>query len=92
MKQVDLIKAISELTEVSIKDTTAVVKGLSTFIKDNIVAAKEIKLDVGTFKLKETSERAGRNPKTSEAITIKASRGLTFKQLPSTKKELTATL
>ena len=49
----------------------------------NITAAvatgEEVSLNgFGKFKLKDTPERQGRNPSTGEAITIAASRKLTF--------------
>ena len=42
----------------------------------------------GTFSVKSRKARAGRNPRTGEAINIKASRTVGFKPSPSLKKGL----
>ncbi len=42
----------------------------------------------GTFTVKKRKSRKGRNPRTGTAITIKASKTVTFKPAPSFKDEL----
>ena len=42
----------------------------------------------GTFTVKERSARKGRNPRTGEAIKVKASRTVSFKPAPSLKDSL----
>lgn len=42
----------------------------------------------GTFTVKKRKSRKGRNPRTGEAITIRASKTVTFKPAPSFKDEL----
>ena len=44
----------------------------------------------GTFTVKERSARKGRNPRTGDAIDIKASKTVGFKPAPSLKQSLTA--
>ena len=44
----------------------------------------------GTFTVKERSARKGRNPRTGEAIDIKASKTVGFKPSPSLKQSLSA--
>ena len=60
-------------------------------IADAAARGEEISLHgFGKFKVKDTPERAGRNPGTGEAITIKASRKLTFTPAKAVKDKLTA--
>ncbi|AOH84345.1 integration host factor [Sphingomonas panacis] len=60
-------------------------------IADAAARGEEVSLHgFGKFKVKDTPERAGRNPATGEAITIKASRKLTFAPAKAVKDKLTA--
>ena len=59
----------------------------STFVDAFLAVAEEILetgeaiqfVGWGTFEVKESAERQGRNPKTGEAITIKAKKSVKFK-------------
>ena len=58
----DLVKKVSNITEVSRKDTEAVINALSEVIADTLSADKTEKITlpgIGTFKVKHVSERSG---------------------------------
>jgi len=60
-------------------------------IADAAARGEEISLHgFGKFKVKNTPARTGRNPGTGEAITIKASRKLTFAAAKAVKDKLAA--
>lgn len=55
-------------------------------IKDSVGAGDEVRIhEFGTFSLKETPARKGRNPQTGEAIDIAASNSVKFKPVKHAK-------
>ena len=64
---------------------SAFAETLRTEVLEN---GKEIRLrDFGTFKLRQSSARVGRNPKTGEELTISASKAVTFSASASLKNK-----
>jgi len=64
---------------------TAFADTLRTEVLQN---GKEIRLrDFGTFKLRQSSARLGRNPKTGEELSISASKAVTFSASASLKSK-----
>ncbi len=80
MNKSELIDAVAKDSGLTKKDSEAALKA----IIENIAKALEKKEDVqligfGTFSVGERAARSGRNPKTGETITIKASKSPKFK-------------
>ena len=76
-------KNISLQTDISLKDSEAIVNKFIELIKFNS-KKKTVKIhNFGTFTYKKTSKRIGRNPKTKELFKINSFRKLIFK--PSNK-------
>ena len=80
MNKTELIAAIAEKAELSIKDAE---KALAAFIESVEGAlAKNDKVQLvgfGTFEVKTRAARKGRNPRTKQEITIPASKAPAFK-------------
>ena len=79
MNKAELINAIAEESGLSKADSK---KALDAFVSTVIKTLKEgdkiALVGFGTFEVKERAERAGINPATREAITIPASKHLSF--------------
>jgi len=79
MNKAELVQALAAATETS---QAAAARNLDAFVQ--VVASELAKggevavAGFGTFKRAERSERAGRNPKTGEAMTIAASTSVKF--------------
>lgn len=71
------------------KDTIAIATDFINRIVMEVKDGNSIRLDgLGTLTLKDRAERQGRNPSTGEAITIAASRVVTFKMDRGLKRSL----
>lgn len=80
MNKKELVAAIAENTEVSKKDVEKVLDGFINVVVDEVKNGGKVQLvGFGTFESAERGERAGRNPKTGEAVTIPASKAFKFK-------------
>ena len=82
MNKTELIAKVQENIdiEVSKKDLTTIFDGIIDTIKANVASGEKIALaGFGTFEAVERAARKGRNPKTSEAIMIPASKSPKFK-------------
>jgi DNA-binding protein HU-beta len=80
MNKVELIDAIAKETELSKKDSEAALKAFTTTVAKQLASGKEVQLiGFGTFGVGKRAARKGRNPKTGETITIKASKSPKFK-------------
>lgn len=70
-------------------DAKKLVDGVFVAIGDAAAKGEEISLNgFGKFKVKDSPEREGRNPATEEAMTIKASKKLTFTPAKAVKDKL----
>jgi DNA-binding protein HU-beta len=87
----DLADTIAGAAEVSKGEARKIVDAVFTAIADAAAAGEEISLNgFGKFKVKDSPEREGRNPATGEAMTIKASKKLTFSPAKAIKDKLNA--
>lgn len=75
----DLATQIANSHGLSKADAQRVISAFLADITAAVAKGEEVSLNgFGKFKLKESAERQGRNPSTGEAITIAASKKLTF--------------
>ena len=80
MNKSDLVSAVAERSGLSKKDSEKALNATFDAITDALEAGERVQLvGFGTFDVKERPARAGRNPRTKEAITIAASRIPMFK-------------
>ena len=80
MNKTELISAVAEKSEVSKKDTEAVLNTAMDIIKETVASGDDVQLiGFGTFTIAERAEREGRNPQTGEVMKIKASKSPKFK-------------
>lgn len=79
MSKTDLVNVISAKTEIKKKDVELVVNAALDAIVEALKAGDKVQLmGFGTFEVKETAEREGRNPKTGETIKIAAGKKPAF--------------
>lgn len=80
MNKADLINAVAAKTEVSKKETEAVITATLDAITAAMQEGDKVQLvGFGSFEVKKRAERIGRNPKTKEEIKIPASKIPAFK-------------
>tara|TARA_B100000963_G_scaffold353047_1_gene367157 strand:- start:1423 stop:1695 length:273 start_codon:yes stop_codon:yes gene_type:complete len=73
----DLAESLKNMTELSQKDSSVFVNETLNFIKSNL--SKEININgFGSFKIKKSPKRIGRNPKTLKEYVIKPSKKIKF--------------
>jgi DNA-binding protein HU-beta len=85
----DLADTIASSADVSKADARKIVDAVFTAIADAAAKGEEVSLNgFGKFKVKDSPEREGRNPATGEAMTIKASKKLTFTPAKAVKDKL----
>lgn len=91
MNNSDLADTIAVTADVSKTDARKIVDAVFVAIADAAAQGEEISLNgFGKFKVKDSPEREGRNPATGEAMTIKASKKLTFTVAKAVKDKLNA--
>ncbi len=79
MNKTDLVNVVANATELTKKDVEAVVNATFKAIADSLKAGDKVQLiGFGTFEVKATAEREGRNPKTGETIKIAAAKKPSF--------------
>jgi DNA-binding protein HU-beta len=89
MANADLAAKIASEQGITNAEARKILDTVFRTIADAATRGEEISLHgFGKFKVKDTPERAGRNPGTGEAITIKASRKLTFTAAKAIKDKL----
>ena len=88
MNKAQLIGVIAEQTNTK-KEAQEVVDKLLNTIRDTLKKQEDVSISgFGTFRVKRTKARTGRNPKTGETIQIPAKKKITFRA----SKELKAIL
>ncbi|MCM8820245.1 MAG: HU family DNA-binding protein [Candidatus Omnitrophica bacterium] len=88
MNKADLIEAVAKNTSTK-KEAQMAVETLLETIKNSLKKREPVSISgFGTFKVKETKPRQGRNPKTGETIQIPAKKKIAFRA----SKELKAIL
>ena len=71
MNKSELVKAISEQTEASKKDTEASLNAFIEVVTDELKKGEKIQLvGFGTFETRKRAERKGKNPQTGEELVI----------------------
>ncbi|MYM00205.1 HU family DNA-binding protein [Novosphingobium sp. FGD1] len=89
MNNNDLAEAIAADAGLTKADARKIVDAVFTAIADAAANGDEISLNgFGKFKVKDTPEREGRNPRTGGAMTIKAARKLAFTPAKGIKDKL----
>ncbi|NIJ16525.1 HU family DNA-binding protein [Sphingobium vermicomposti] len=80
MNKQDLISAVAEISGLSKSDTTKAVEGVFESISAALKKGDEVRLvGFGTFSVSQRKASTGRNPRTGETMTIKASAQPKFK-------------
>ena len=80
MTKKDYIEKYVTKTGVSKKTADELVTAFLDVVEEALVAKDNVQfVGWGTFEVKATAERKGRNPKTGEEITISAKNGVKFK-------------
>ncbi|WP_232491749.1 HU family DNA-binding protein [Novosphingobium kaempferiae] len=89
MNNNDLADTVAGAAGISKADARSIVDAVFAAIGDAAARGEEIALNgFGKFKVKDSPEREGRNPKTGEAMTIKASKKLSFIAAKAVKDKL----
>ena len=79
MNKTDLVNVVAAETKIAKKDVDAVIAATLKAITDALKDGDKVALiGFGTFEVKATAAREGRNPKTGETITIPASKKPAF--------------
>lgn len=80
MTKADIVKAVQETTNLTLKQSSDMVEEVFEMIKVALEQGDHLKLSgFGKFEVKQKADRKGRNPRTGETITITARKILTFK-------------
>ena len=80
MNKNELIAAMAEKSELSKKDTGAVLDAFVEAVQDALKAGDKVQLvGFGTFEVKERAARTGINPQTKQPVKIAASKAPAFK-------------
>ena len=89
MNTTELVDAIAADHDISKADVKKIVDAAISAIASAAAKGDEISLNgFGKFKVKHSPQRDGRNPATGEAITIAASKKLTFSAAKALKDKL----
>ena len=80
MNKGEFVNAVADAAELSKADAASAVDAMVSVITETLKNGDSITLvGFGTFQVRSRAERQGRNPKTGEAIKIKASNNPAFK-------------
>lgn len=80
MKKNEIIRKIANDAEISQIEASKVFDAIFILFAEELENGNEVAVPgFGTFKLVASKERKGRNPKTGEEVTIKASKKVSFK-------------
>lgn len=82
----EIVAAIAEINGLSKNKVGEILDSLIELIIRQLSMGHDFRLnEIGTFKVKDTPARAGRNPTTGESITIPARKRIVFKPTPGLK-------
>ncbi len=91
MNKTNLIEKVTKETGLKKKDVEAIINAAFAGIEDAILAGDKVQIvGFGTFDVKDRPARAGINPATRKAITIPASKRLSFTTGKTLKAKLNA--
>jgi len=89
MSKRELIRAVAEKAQVKVKDTEAVVDAFLDVLADTLLKEGRVALTgFGVFQVKETKERTGVKPGTTEKIKIPARKRVVFRASSELKKKV----
>lgn len=89
MNQVQLIERVAQAAKIKKAAAGRAVKAMVKSIVDSVKSeGRMVIAGLGTFKVKSTKPRTGRNPKTGESIQISAGKRVLFKPSLGLKKTL----
>ncbi len=89
MTKADLVNVVSAETELKKKDVETVINATLGAIANALKESDKVQLiGFGTFEVKESAEREGRNPKTGETIKIAASKKPAFSASKALKDQI----
>lgn len=89
MNKSELVKAVSEKTQLSQKQVEQALNSICDTIGDALAANDSVQLvGFGSFVVKETTARVGRNPRTGEALSIPARKAPGFRAGKQLKERL----
>ncbi len=75
MNKSELVNSVADKALLSKKDAEKAVTAIFETLTETLAQGDKVSLvGFGTFEVKESAEKTGRNPKTGEAITIPASK------------------
>lgn len=79
MNRTDIANSVAETMGISKVQSHELVKKVFSTVRDALEGGDNVQIaDFGVFKIKETAERNGRNPKTGEALVIPAKKAVKF--------------
>ena len=88
----ELAASLSEAHDLTKARAKAMVDALRDDIVQNLLAGKRVNLfGLGTFEVRDTKAKVGRNPKTGESIQIPAGRKVVFKVAKGLTDQMSAT-
>ena len=80
MNKAELIETVAEAADISKSEATRAVDAITQAITDTLKKEEQVSIvGFGTFSLRKRAARSGRNPRTGETISIKASNVPGFK-------------
>ena len=85
----ELAAALADANDLTKARAKAILDGLRDEIVTSLLAGKRVNIfGLGTFEIRATKEKMGRNPKTGESIKIPAGRKAVFKAAKGLKDQL----
>lgn len=85
----ELAASLAETHDLTKARAKAMMDGLRDDIVENLLAGKRVNIfGLGTFEVRATKEKVGRNPKTGESIKIPAGRKVVFKAAKGLKDQM----
>ena len=85
----ELAASLAEAHDLTKARAKAMMDGLRDDIVENLLAGKRVNIfGLGTFEVRATKEKVGRNPKTGESIKIPAGRKVVFKTAKGLKDQM----
>jgi DNA-binding protein HU-beta len=91
MTKQQLIEAVAGRTDAKKSEVEAIAEAILKTIADSLASGERVDFrGFGSFEVKDTKARMGRNPGTGEAISIAATRKATFKPSKDLKEMLTS--
>lgn len=80
MNKAELVEAVAQAADISKAAASRAVDAMVNSVTDALKEGEQVTIvGFGTFLVRERGARSGRNPRTGEAIEIKASKVLSFK-------------